>query len=63
MFVAEDKFDSEEALVAAVIRRKFLLERMLEDIQHIPDEVDEENNACVPYRLGLTIMLMLRMSK
>ena len=31
---------------------KKLLERMLEDIQHIPDEVDEENNACVPYRLG-----------
>ena len=34
-FVAEDEFDPDEALVAAVKKRKFLLERMLEDIQHL----------------------------
>ena len=41
------------ALVAAVKKRKFLLERMLEDRQHFPDEDDDddEDNACVPYGL------------
>ena len=48
--VADDEFDPDEALVAAVKKRKFLLERMLEDRQHFPDEDDEEqDNACVPY--------------
>ena len=51
-FVAEDEFDPDEALVAAVKRRKFLLERMLEDRQHFPDEnIDDDDNACVPYGL------------
>ena len=35
-FIAEDEFDPDEALVAAVKKRKFLLERMLEDRQHFP---------------------------
>ena len=49
-FVADDEFDPDEALVAAVKKRKFLLERMLEDRQHFHDEDDEdEDNACVPY--------------
>ena len=47
-FVAKDEFDPDEALVAAVKKRKFLLERMLEDRQHFPDEDDDEDNACVP---------------
>ena len=48
-FVAEDEFDPDEALVAAVKKRKFLLESMLEGRQHFPDEDDEdEDNACVP---------------
>ena len=48
--VADDEFDPDEALVAAVKKRKFLLERMLEDRQHFHDEDDEdEDNACVPY--------------
>ena len=47
-FVAEDEFDPDEALVAAVKKRKFLLE----DRQHFPDEDDDdEDNACVPYGL------------
>ena len=54
-FVAEDEFDPDEALVAAVKKRKFLLERMLQDRQHFPDEDDDdgddEDNACVPYGL------------
>ena len=52
--VAEDEFDPDEALVAAVKKRKFLLELMLEDRQHFPDEDDEdddEDNASVPYGL------------
>ena len=48
-FVAEDEFDPDEALVAAVKKRKFLLESMLEGRQHFPDGDDEdEDNACVP---------------
>ena len=47
--VADDEFDPDEALVAAVKKRKFLLERMLEDRQHFHDEDDEdEDNACMP---------------
>ena len=48
-FVADDEFDPDEALAAAVKKRKFLLERMLEDRQHFPDEDDnDEDNAYVP---------------
>ena len=53
-FVAEDEFDPDEALVAAVKKRKFLLERMLDDRQHFLDEDDDdddEDNDCVPYGL------------
>ena len=50
-FVADDEFDPDEALVAAVKKRKFLLERMLEDRQHFPEDDDDEDNACVPYGL------------
>ena len=56
-FVAEDEFDPDEALVAAAKKRKFLLERMLEDRQHFPneddddDDDDDEDNACQPYGL------------
>ena len=51
--VAKDEFDPDKALVAAVKKRKFLLERMLEDRQHFSDEDDDdgEDNACVPYGL------------
>ena len=42
--VADDEFDPDEALVAAVKKRKFLLERMLED-----EDDEDEDNACVPY--------------
>ena len=45
-----DELDLDEALVAAIV--KVLLQSMLEDIQHIPDEVVDEDNACVPYGLS-----------
>ena len=39
-------------IMKVVKKRKFLLERMLEDRQHFPDEDDDdEDNACVPYGL------------
>ena len=54
-FVADDEFDPDEALAAAVKKRKFLLERMLEDRQHFSDDDndggsndDDGDNACVP---------------
>ena len=50
-FVADDEFDPDKALVAAVKKRKFLLERMLEDRQHFLEDDDDEDNACVPYGL------------
>ena len=55
-FVAKDEFDPDEAVVAAVKKRKILLERMLEDRQHFPnedddDDDDDEDNACVSYGL------------
>ena len=52
--VAEDEFDPDEALLAAVKKRKFLLERMLEDRQHFSDEDDDdddEDNACVRIKI------------
>ena len=49
-FVDEDEFDPDEALAAAVRKRKFLLKRMLEDRQHFPDEEDDDqDNACISY--------------
>ena len=49
-FVDEDEFDPDEALAAAVRKRKFLLERMLEDRQQFPDEEDgDQDNACISY--------------
>ena len=50
-FVADDEFDPDEALVVAVKKRKFLLERTLEDRQHFSDDHDDEDNACVPHGL------------
>ena len=45
--VADDEFEPDEALVAAVKKRKFLLERMLEDRQHFHDDDVDEDNACM----------------
>ena len=42
--VADDELDPDEALVAAVKKRKFLLERMFEDRQHFHDENDEDED-------------------
>ena len=42
--------DAFEVLAAAVRKRKFFLERMLEDRQHFPDEEDDdEDNVCISY--------------
>ena len=51
--IDEDHFDPDEALAAAIKKRKFLLERMLEDRQHFPenDDNDEDVNAYDPYEL------------
>ena len=51
-FVEEDEFEPDEALVAAIKKKKIFLERMLEERQHFPDEnIDNEDNACTPYGL------------
>ncbi len=42
-FVDEDNFDPDEALTAATKKRKFLLERVLEDRQHFPDSADDDD--------------------
>ena len=46
-FIEEDSFDTDEALTAAIKKRKFLLERMLEDRQHFheSDDVDDDDDA------------------
>ena len=51
--VDEDHFDPDEAMAAAIKKRKFLLERMLEDRQHFTenDDNDEDVNAYEPYEL------------
>ena len=51
--IHEDHFDPDEALAAAIKKRKFLLERMLEDRQHFPENYDndEDVNAYEPYEL------------
>ena len=51
--VNEDHFDPDEALAAAIKKRRFLLERMLGDRQHFPenDDNDEDVNAYKPYEL------------
>ena len=52
-FVDEDDFEPDEALTAAIKKRKFLLERLLEDRQDFPDdnEEDDDDNVCTPYEL------------
>lgn len=41
-FVEEDSFDSDEAMEAAVEKRKFLLQNMLEDRQHFHDSDNDD---------------------
>ena len=53
-FVDEDDFDPDEALTAAIKKRKFLLERLLEDRQYFPDgneedDDDDDDNVSTPY--------------
>ena len=56
-FVDEDDFDPDEALTAAIKKRKFLLERLLEDRQYFPDgneeddDDDNDDNVSTPYEL------------
>ena len=55
-FVDEDDFEPDEALTAAIKKRKFLLERLLEDRQDFPDDNeedddDDDDNVCTPYEL------------
>ena len=57
-FVDEDDFDPDEALTAAIKKRKFLLERLLEDRQYFPDgneeeddDDDDDDNVSTPYEL------------
>ena len=53
-FVDEDDFDPDEALTAAIKKRKFLLERLLEDRQYFPDnneDDDDDDNVFTPYEL------------
>ena len=51
--VDEDHSNPDEALAAAIKMRKFLLERMIEDRQHFPenDDNDENDNLYEPYEL------------
>ena len=54
VFVDEDDFDPDEALTAAIKKRKFLLERLLEDRQYFPDsneDDDDDDNVFTPYEL------------
>ena len=54
-FIDEDDFDPDEALSAAIKKRKFLLERLLEHKQYFPDNNEEDDsdddNASTPYKL------------
>ena len=56
-FVDEDDFEPDEALTAAIKKRKFLLERLLEDRQDFPDDNeeddddDDDDNIFTPYEL------------
>ena len=45
-FVEEDSLDGHEALTAAINKRKFLMELMLQDRQHFSanDDDDDEDN-------------------
>ena len=43
-FVDEDHFDPGEALAAAIKMRKFLLERMIENRQHFPENDDNDDD-------------------
>ena len=57
-FVDKDDFDPDEALTAAIKKRKFLLERLLEDRQYFPDsnededDDDDDDNVSTPYELS-----------
>ena len=54
-FVENDSFDPDEALTAAIKMRKFLLECVLEDRQHFPDNANDDNedvNTSTPYGSG-----------
>ena len=42
-FIQDDSFDTDEALTAAIKKRKFLLERMLDDRQHFSDNNDDDD--------------------
>ena len=51
-FVENDSFDPDKALTAAIKMRKFLLERVLQDRQHFPDNANNDNedvNNSIPY--------------
>ena len=48
-FVEKDSFDIDKALAAAIKKRKFFLERMLEDRQHFSDNNDDGNDTDVHY--------------
>ena len=54
-FIDEDDFDPDEALSAAIKKRKFLLERLLEHRQYFPgsneEDDDDDDNASTPYKL------------
>ena len=57
-FVDEDDFDPDEALTAAIKKRNFLLERLLEDRQYFTDnneedddDDDDDDNVSTPYEL------------
>ena len=42
-FIWDDSFDTDEALTAAIKKRKFFLERMLEDWPHFSDNNDDDD--------------------
>ena len=42
-FVEDESFDPDEAMEAAIEKRKFLLQRMLEDRQHFHDSDDDND--------------------
>ena len=46
-FVKDDSFDTDEAMTAAIKKRKFLLQRMLQDRQHFSDNDDDEDETDV----------------
>ena len=49
-FVKDDSFDADEALTAAIKKRKFLWEGMLQDRQHFSDNDDDGDETDVHYQ-------------